>query len=299
MPFGVYTSYKDLPKGFPTLGRPEFLPSRVLEISPDGTPAAVSATEAFRQGKTGPKAVEKDFIDSALLENPLTGVKLYPPAGSKSDPAIVPVHGPTGGDMRPADHRTGIYFPSDGEIGFSSNETEVGHFFRDGLKIIHGDASDGNTGYVPALIGIIYTDFGATGTGAEEPLGTVTVPGNALQDSGRHLEIEAVLECAANANAKAIFLRWGNFALGNQIITNDITANPNGKHVIIRATVIQEAPITQRCSGTMVVGAVEQTCQSVAGNQDETLPIMVTVSTTVGLGAVNDVVLKSLRVIMI
>lgn len=133
------------------------------------------------------------------------------------------------------------------------------------------------------------------GTG-EQTLNSVTIPANWMADPTnipRHgLHVHACGYFASNGNAKTIRLKFG----GTLLVTNDVTASPNGVQWQLDATLLWAASSAWYTSARMLVGAVPQSAARVRVTADPAATIAIAVTGQDGSDSAGDIALEFMTV---
>lgn len=292
---GVMTTWEDVERLSPRVRMLRHMSKPEVFGVEGPQPNVLQPHELTRMGATAEADVLRGYIKSYQLEDPIQGRKIAIPPGSASFPSLTIIHGPAGALHPNYDVGTGFYSATDGEFDWASNNVYALSITRTGLKQILGAAASGTLRQVASEVGTDIAGVTVSAAGVEEVIATVSVPGNALNENGRGVHIEAAVETAANGNNKTIKLRWGGIA-GDILVSNATTAAPNGVDGIIRATIIRSGAGAQLCGSTFQLGTVLESTNYFDGTQDETTALDIVVTGTPIVGGSGDITAKYLRV---
>lgn len=130
------------------------------------------------------------------------------------------------------------------------------------LKFILGDST--SFGSVCGKIEANLTTASTAGTGAEELLGSVTIPAYTLNANGKGVKLKVWGKTAATVNVKVIkiYVGTGTPPLSVQIITNDVTIAPNNLDWEAEIMIFRTSSSNQKYTAELHVGACDQTVQS-------------------------------------
>ena len=129
------------------------------------------------------------------------------------------------------------------------------------------------------------TDVSTTAVVTEEDLNTLTLPANLLSANKRGVRLKAWGTVAGNANAKTIRLKFGSVTL----VTNDVTATPNGVKWVLRAEVYRTAANAQKYSAEALVGAADQSPTTGTAAETDTATIVAKVTGQNGVASAGDI----------
>jgi hypothetical protein len=130
------------------------------------------------------------------------------------------------------------------------------------------------------------------GTGLPEALATYTVPAATMTGNGDAVIVRAFGKFAVNTNPKSVGLVWDATTV---LVSNNITPSPNGGSWSIEAKVMFRSPTVGSATGSLMVGAVPQSCLTTAPSCAFASPLAVTV-VAVDNGTAGDIICDGFEV---